>query len=509
MAIVSFYEGVNDGTQPYNWKLTKKGSQALDVNEFECLPAVGINIGDEVKYYDYNSVLLFTGLCIKIETNVFKRITVYDYAVQSQNIIINKIYTNESPEAIIQDVISNTDMTYSSTISSGLTIAKYIAKDKRGWDIILDMCSVLQAEFYADKNKVFHLETIGEYTCSQNITNTTATIDNNWIEDGDNLVNSVTILGDKQIFEATEIFSGTGAQTTFTTTNKLIDVVVEYPVGTIVQGYVDGSNTGVYQVKKEDKQIVFDTAPAVGVNNIKVRYTYAVNIKLTANNASSISSYGIVQKKYEAPYIKSYQEARKYANFILSRLSEPLLSSTWIIKDYSLFESFMPNMYISVNDSIRGIVGNYLINSVERTAGIIKVKIGQETDLIYDWQKEAQDRIKQLEEKDDNSTTLQFYESINENIEIQLTTSISMQTRTLPDNYMYFGDANDSPVYANIGDGTERPFRDSTGSPTQPYFYISDGVDWEARKAPFPYGYLLTEGLDLLTTETGDLIILE
>jgi len=508
MTLRSFYEGESDGTQPYNWQLIKKDSQALDVCEFECLPSVVISIGDEVKYYDYLGTNIFTGICMKIETDVFKKITVYDYGVQLQNIIINKIYTSQSPEAIIQDVLTSTSLIYSSTIVSGLTISKYVAKDKKGWDIIIDMVKVLQGEFYVDKNKVFNLEYIGENTSSVIITNDTGILSDNWKLDADNLCNSVIVLGDKQIFEKTELFSGTGALTTFTLQNKIIDIVVEYPVGTEVAGYVSGSSTGVYQAKKEDKQIVFDTAPASGTNNIKVRYTYAINIKLTAQNASSIALYGENKKKFEAPYLKSFQEARKYASFILDKLSTPLFSSVWKINNYNDYENYMPNSYVNVIDNIRGISGTYLISKVERTPGILKVSIGQATDVIYDWQKEAQDRIKQLEEKDDNSTLLQFYEPILEEVEVTLTQVLTMQTRTLPDDYMYFGDANDTPVYANIGAGTARPFRDATGG-VQPYFYISDGLDWEARKTPYPYGYLLTESSDFLTTEAGDLIIIE
>jgi hypothetical protein len=164
---------------------------------------------------------------------------------------------------------------------------------------------------------------------------------------------------------------------------------------------------------------------------------------------------------YKKPYIKNRTEAQDFANFIITQFSQPLLSSVWAITDVAEIEDFnswLPNQYIYVVDNIRGIMGDFIIKKIEYdTDGIMKVWIGENKRDIIEWQKEVQQRIKQLEENTNNINILTEDEVINESVEIQVSDTVEIKYRDLPTDYMYLGDNDKTPVYADIGAGTERP----------------------------------------------------
>lgn len=447
-------------------KITKEISSNLDTCVIEVPFDFSISIGDELNVYDKDSTLLFKGLVQNIKISGVKEVVAYDYGVQLMDININEIYTDEKAEDIIEDIVTNrTDLTYVSTIVTSTPITSYLIKDKKGWDVVNELAELLNATFRVDKNKNFYLELIEEDYSTESITTENAVIDDDWDSNAEQLVNKVTIIGDKQLFEKTETFDGTGAEDTFTLAEFPVDINIEVD-GVEQTGYVEGATTiADYKVQKGTKNIVFESGsiPGSGTDNVVIRYTFSIDIKLVSQDKDSIDQYGgpneiPKEKKIVKPYITSFQEARRFANFYLGIYAQPLLTSTWIINDYTKFESFIPNQLINIIDSLRNVNGSFIIKKVEREyPGRLKVDVGWREDDILDWNKEVQYRIKQLEEVDDNSTILQEYGFIQNNVQIQVSTQALSYERTLPDNYMYLGDENDSPVYANIGDGTERP----------------------------------------------------
>lgn len=504
-------------------KITKEISSNLDTCKLEVPFDFTISIGDEVNLYDKDSVLLFKGLVQSIKTGPMKEITIYDYGVQLMDVNVNEIYSNTKAEDIIEDIITNrTDLTYVSTITTSITISTFIIKDKRGWDVVNELAELLNAQFRVDKNKNFYLELIEEDMSSEIILDTNAVIDDDWDEEASQLVNKITVIGDKQLFEKTETFDGTGAEDTFTLTEFPVDINVEVD-GVEQTGYVEGATSAAdYRVDKGTKNIIFESGsiPASGTDNIVVRYTFSIDIKLVSQDNDSVELYGgpnkiPKEKKIVKPYITSFQEARKFANFYLGIYATPLLTSQWYINDYTKFENFIPNQIIMVSDTLRNISGNFIIKKVEReNPGRLKVEVGWQEDNILDWSKEVQFRIKQLEEVDDNSTILQEYDFIQNNIQIQVNTSVDKELyRDLPDDYMYFGDANDSPVYANIGGGIERPWKDATEIPEATAYYITSKDNWAtpdyeiAQTGEYQSWIELNLGDVLL--ESGDSLLLE
>lgn len=437
--------------------IVKETTSNLDVCTIEVPFDFSITIGDELNLYDKDSTLLFKGLIQNIKIGGRKEIIAYDYGIQLMDINVNDIYNNEAPEDIIESIVTNnTDLTYVSTITTGTPITSFVVKDKRGWDVVNELAELLNASIRVDKNKNFYLELIEEDTSTETITDVNAVIDGDWDQDADQLVNKIIIIGDKQLFEKTESFNGTGAEDTFTLTEFPIDVNVT--VGGVEQvGYVEGVTASAdYRVDKGTKDVIFNSGsiPGSGTNNVVIRYTFSIDIKLTSQDNDSIVLYGgpnliPKEKKIVKPYITSFQEAYKFANFYLEIYAQPLLTATWIINDYTKFEDFVPNQKILATDSIRDITDIFIIKKVEREfPGQLKVEIGWQEDDILDWGKEVQYRIKQLEEIDDNSTVLHEYDSIENDIGIEVQSEVSRELeRTLPDDYIFFF----SPIEGLIG----------------------------------------------------------
>ncbi len=456
MAAITLTEGTDNITSI----ITKEDKLNTDILKITLDPTISIDAGDTVTYKDSNSTTIFTGIVENYKFKGSKSVEVYDNGAELLHTTVNKIYTNQSPEAIISDVITTkTSLTYVSTISSGLTIASYVVKDKKSWDVVSEMAEVLIANFRVDKNSNFQLELEGSNASSKNIDTNNAKLISPWNKDISQLVNKVIIVGDKQVFSNEQLFSGDGTTTVFTLNEAPIDIKVEHPLGTILTGYVADTGSGDYQIDRENMKITFDTAPVSGTNNIKMKYSYEVPIKVTSQNASSISTYGTREKKFEKKYIKSMSEARKYSKFILDTYSSPLLSSTWAITnqtDILDWENFTPNETIYVNDTFNGITGNFVIRKVERKyPGELRVTVGTLQEDLTFWNKEIQTRVKQLEEKDDNSTILQDYSFLEEGAKLTATVSITRyQERDIGNALYYDVSRNYDAGYIYDGMGT-------------------------------------------------------
>jgi len=437
MAAITFTEGTDN--IDYS-QIIKEDKDNIDILKLSVPESTTININDTITYKQIDTTTLFKGIVQSFEFgNGRKTVVVQDLGSVLLTRNINTVYNSMSPEAIIQDVLTNyaPELTYISTVSSGLTIPTYVAKNKKAWDVVTEMAELLLSSFSTDASGNFNLELEGE-----NLSNFTldasdgsSILKGSWKQDISQLVNAVTVEGeDRQSFEATpELFSGTGAQTEFVLSEIPIDVKVEYPVGTPVVGYVRGSGSGDYYVDRENKKIVFDSAPASAASNIKVYYNYSIPIAVRRRDFASITTYGQKDKVFRKPYIKTRNDASQYANYVLNRYKTPLLSSTWIIKDQAqlvAFNDWLPNESISVVDSDNGIGTFLVIRKVVRSfPGTTEITVGTpEEDIIF-WQKEAQTRIKQLEEKDDNSDLLNEDEYVVNNVKITILTEVTQITK--------------------------------------------------------------------------------
>lgn len=419
MAVRNIQETVDNVTS----KITKEDKQNTDILVMTLPIDFSIEVGDTVNYSDNIGTLIFSGLVQTIKSGTSLEVEVYDHGAELLQRVVNEIFNTKKPEEIIEDVITNyTTLTYVSTITSSTALNTYVANKKRAWDVVTEMSELLLANFRVDKNKNFQLELEGGNVSSKSISDANAVLSGAWLEDKTNLVNSCTVIGDeRQVFQKTENFAGPTTQVTLTEIPISVRVTVG---GTEKIGYVPGQSTGDYFIDRENKQINFD----VSSSTIVVEYNYSIPINVRRRNKSSIDMYGPHDKTYKKPYIKTRDEAKAECNFLLNRFKDPLLSSTWestLIADFQDFESYKPNEVINVSDNIRSIFGDFIIRKVVRESiGSLKISVGEPDDDFVSWSKESQQRIKQLEERDDNSTILNEDELVTEALKLTFTTSV-------------------------------------------------------------------------------------
>src|SRR6056297_63519 len=512
MATINF----TDGTDNLQSVINKEDSTNTDVLNLQIPFTTFISIGDIVNYYDKDSTLIFHGIVQTIKTSGIKEVEVYDYGAELLQRTVNEIFNDQSPEEIIESIINDyTTLTYVSTITSGITISTYVANKKKAWDVVTELSEVLLANFRVDQNKNFQLELEGNTKSSKSITTGTlgnAILDGTWKEDKSKLVNSATVDGDdRQIFEREpELFSGDGSTTEFSLSEIPLDIKVEHPVGTIKTGYVEGSSTGDYTIDRENKKVIFDTAPGSGADNIQVTYTVSIPISVRRKSKGSIDIYGQHDKNYKKPYIKTRNDARDLALFIINRFSQPLKSATFIITsntEFYDFNSWLPNQVVDVTDNIFNISGSYIIREVERSnLGELKVTVGDPSDDFISWSKEAQQRIKQLEEKDDNATILSEDEFVSESITLQFDCGITTVTeRTFQSDTFYLEEDTNGRRNQMKNDGTGPVMRETGYSDTD----LTSSVDDTGVVSSFYMSSARTDFISQLNTlithtATGD-----
>jgi len=512
MATINF----TDGTDNLQSVINKEDSTNTDVLNLQIPFTTSISVGDIVNYYDKDSTLIFHGIVQTIKTSGIKEVEVYDYGAELLQRTVNEIFNDQSPEEIIESIINDyTTLTYVSTITSGITISTYVANKKKAWDVVTELSEVLLANFRVDQNKNFQLELEGNTKSSKSITTGTlgnAILDGTWKEDKSKLVNSATVDGDdRQIFEREpELYSGDGSTTEFSLSEIPLDIKVEHPVGTIKTGYVEGSSTGDYTIDRDNKKVIFDTAPGSGTDNIQVTYTVSIPISVRRKSKGSIDIYGQHDKNYKKPYIKTRNDARDLALFIINRFSQPLKSATFIITsntEFYDFNSWLPNQVVDVTDNIFNISGSYIIREVERSnLGELKVTVGDPSDDFISWSKEAQQRIKQLEEKDDNATILSEDEFVSESITLQFDCGITTVTeRTFQSDTFYLEEDTNGTRNQMKNDGTGSVMRETGYSDTD----LTSSVDDTGVVSSF---YMSSARTDFITqlntlithTATGD-----
>lgn len=446
MVLREFTYGVDNVTAT----IRKEDKQNVDTMTLITDFTVTANIGDEIKFYDENNELAFAGYIER--RNVTGSLELYceDYGSILKRSISNNIYVDQLPEEIIEDVVTNAGLTYVSTITSTETIPTYVANKKNSQEITEELADRLLANYATDVNGNFRLELEGGVTNTKTIDNEKSTINGTWEEDITELVNDIYVEGDdRSVFTKEDSFNGTGSQTEFVLSEIPIDVRVETPVGTLKTGYVEGQSTGDYQIIREQKKIIFDTAPSSGTNNVFVSYTSSVPVSSRRRNKTSIDSLGgdpqgvrssIVRKNW----IITREDARAYANYVIENFSNPLVNSTWDINLQSEiidWQNYNPNEKIFVNDDLRGFSGFYIIRKIERKYGTgksFRITVGSPERNLALWDKQVADRIRQLEQRDNNSTIINEDEFISESIIQQFDIQISdIEKRTFASDTFY------------------------------------------------------------------------
>jgi len=434
---------------------------------------------DEIKW-EYDGTAMFAGRLEKPESEFpIMEYTVYSYGAEFLDDYHNEIYTNQSPEAIAQDIVDNqTELTYNSTEASGVTIERIVFRDKRISEILKFLADALGWIFYTDPQKNAYFEEAGQYNSGLTLeVGTNVRGKPKWDYNSKWVINKVIVEGSKQSFTTQETFSGDESTKTFTLTYEPFDVTVTVD-GTEQTPIVEGTTSGDYEVKTEDKEIVFDSAPASGTDNIVVDYAYKVPIRVIQTRKTDYPNKTLKVKKKS---IKSYSEARDVGREILAQRSEPKKMSR--IPTYGFNENLKTGYLISVVDEKEtdsngdSIDEDFLIQKVEYRypQQTTVVTVGTNEYLLFDLLHDIRSRIRELEQEDSNIDIIQQYSFNQETVEVELVNNTYEYERDVNDSWIWgqatwgttnWGDRRDGDMFSSYASGNYSvgDYWDSTGT---------------------------------------------
>lgn len=487
MATIKYRLGnILDGDQTLSWaaKIQKKDARKPNLLKFQILQSVVPQLNDEVKYYDLDNVQVFGGYIQNISDSTgVQNVAVGDYSIKLSQERFSAVYENMSPEAIIEDIITNhTELTYVSTVSTGITITKRVFKDEWIMDVLTKLLELFNGTYKVDLSKNFNMRLNAENTSTEDLIFNLDVLDGAWQTDITKKAEKVIVLGAVIDQRTTETLTGT-AQTEFTTTFK--------PENVEINGFQQTTEdiTGDFTVNIQDKKITFNSVQTDPV----ISYTYKSQVRVELGTGKTV----ILEKKY----IESKTEARRLATEYHNRFVDGSQSSKWI-KNSSDINQFNVGDLIYVEDEINDKTGNYEITKVtlELPKKLI-IEIGEGESDLFDWQKETIERIKQLETTNSDAEFISLYDYISKTMNVNISVSFDkLQTVTDAGEILFASETTLATGSDLISDtGVDADFALAYDDDYLPVRFVTDYLN--------PDVQITTAAGDSFTTEDGFIIV--
>ncbi len=358
---------------------------------------VSTNSTIDFKKDDGSTIVFSTKVRKKIEKDMWD-LKLLTNGYELMNVRVENVYENQSPEAIVQDVVDNntTNLTFVSGPASGVTITKYIAK-AYAIDIIKDMMDTLQWQLRIDQNDNVYFEPKGIIDNGVTFTNGSNFQVFDWEEDEEEeLFNRVRLEGGFQNFNTQE--TGTSLPSTAFPLEKKPSGSVKVTISAVE------IDPALYTVDAENKQIIFDDATATPTFN----YSYDKPIIVDNQNDDSIEERGEIFKEIKTPFFDSFSDARRYTQNLLDVFSVPAIKA----KGIQPFFNFDVDVgeQVTVVDTIRDKNQQFVITKITYRAQTNETiyDFGSRDFIFFDWQREVQERIKKLERQFINEEDIIF-----------------------------------------------------------------------------------------------------
>ena len=350
-------------------------------------------------------------------------ITAFTNGYELNNIKVEQVYTNTSPEAIVQDVIDTwmPNLTFVSGTSSGITIGKYVA-NAYGIDVVKDMIDVLKWQLVIDTNDQVTFEPPGNTDNGKIFTNGTNISIKSWDEDKHPVLNKVKVIGGFESFSTTQTTASSGTE--FTLDKK--------PSGTMV---VTVSGVEVdpadYVVDAEEKTVTFDSSQT----NPVFSHSWSRPVIVEDLDDDSITDHGERYKEVQAPWLNSISDARRYASKLVSALSTPPAKVKGVEPELNFTQQ--PGELVRVVDPVRGRSGTFVIIKMvlDASANSTTYTFGSRDELFYDWQREVQERVKKLERRLINAEEVAFARTFKHDANVTLTNTQRLKCKSPIDSF--------------------------------------------------------------------------
>lgn len=373
---------------------------------------------------DDGSTTVFSAVVQEKKEKDFWNIPVYSNGYELHNFRVENVYENISPEDIVQDIIDNrsANLTFASTATSGVTLTKYIANEY-AIDVIKEMMRILQWQIVIDESGNVFFEPKGTTNNGVTFTNGENIQINEWNEDKTDQFNHVKVIGGFENFDTTDTF--TGNFDTVTLTNK--------PTGTM-KITIAGTELSpdVYDVDAPNKTVDFDATQTDPV----VAYSYSRPIIVDDQDDDSILEFEEIFQEIQAPFLDNLSDARRYAGNLLEVFSEPQVKVKGTIP--SLKFDIDEGETVVVTDSVRNKTETLVISKLtyiaEENSTIIEC--GERDFVLFDWQREVQDRIKKIERRFLNEEEIIFARTLRHNMSITLSASVFQTMQDPQDSFV-------------------------------------------------------------------------
>lgn len=395
--------------------------------------------GQEIELYQ-DSTKVFAGYIDQIKLSDTVILKIESYGGYLKRKMVNTVYEDKTPEYIVEDLIETYgNLTYASSWVTGITLKRVIISDKYISEIIAKICDVVGGQFRTDENGNGYFEEDGTASTSADhlVVGTNCSRKNEWTIDPTKIMNSLIVKGGSQSFSTVETFSGTGSQVDFVLTYKPKGAVRAVVDGTEKIGQLEGSAGKDFSVDSENQTVTFETAPSNSSDNVLIYYSYDLPIKVGAANATSIETYGLHDKKVIAGWITRFEDARTLCTKLVDQYSSPIKSNVLVLSGINT--NYTVGSSRNITDTERGITAeSMVISKIEYDAerGLTYLTVGSEIYSIFDWNKTAQEQIKDLTDFFTQESTIQDYLLIEADFGVALAIDVTVKTRTIGTSFI-------------------------------------------------------------------------
>lgn len=380
-------------------------------------------LGDIVEFYDSTTTLKFKGEITRAEVaSSVWTIEVKDLGNILTNTRFTTVYRNKSPEFIIEDIITNyTTLTYSSTISTGEILPKQTFRDDILLDGITKMMETFNGTFSVSKTGIFTLIQKQNSINTNQINSTNGDIlQGKWKNDANKKYTKIIVEGANIDQQNEETFIGSQSQVTLAKPPK--NIKVTNSSGTVLT-QTTSSISGDYTV--DIQAMTIDFSP--NQTDPKVEYTYQSQVRVEIGTGKTL--------KLQKSYLEDKDEALNLALSALQLYQDGIQTSKWLKNDGTDFEDYIVGETIIVTDNTNNVSGDYEITRVDyEYPNRLYLTVGEDEEGIFDWQKEAQQRIQELEQKEQASDFVTNFIYTVDNLNIALSTDIITYQKKAIDN---------------------------------------------------------------------------
>lgn len=271
-------------------------------------------------------------------------------------------------------------------------VKQYICNADKIFERVMWLADTLGWQFYykASDDKIY-FEELGRNTNANVLRFDTSGTSNlldipKYDNDLKDLVTRVNVAGAKQLQTFTETFNGTGVATTFPLTyTPSQETNVTISGVSKIRYQLDGvSSSGDYYVDVINNNVIFNTAPAVGTNNVVVIYTSLrpTQVREVNDDAETLYLNGDFREvTYSFTDIQSVDDATTRAKAILDKLSHP--TTNCVVQVSKGFGAVYPGERIRLVDTINGVDQFFIVRSVTRKFPSIADEISLGDDRLF------------------------------------------------------------------------------------------------------------------------------